>query len=177
MSLTGCSVSASRHSPIGRPWRCRIGHISTSPIDYQDIYYYSAPKPKSAQKDANGVDPELNKTFDKLGIPLQERAQLSGMAVDAVMDSVSVKTTFKESLAELGIIFCSISSAVRDYPDLVHKYLGSVVPYTDNFLQPSTPPYSATAHSCIYPKGCAALWNFLPISASMRPRLASLSAL
>ena len=80
------------------------------------------------------MDPELNKTFDKLGIPLQERAQLSGMAVDAVMDSVSVKTTFKESLAELGIIFCSISSAVRDYPDLVRKYLGSVVPYTDNFF-------------------------------------------
>ena len=109
-------------------------HLDIPPIDYQDIYYYSAPKPKSAQKDANGVDPELNKTFDKLGIPLQERAQLSGMAVDAVMDSVSVKTTFKESLAELGIIFCSISSAVRDYPDLVRKYLGSVVPYTDNFF-------------------------------------------
>lgn len=109
-------------------------HLDIPEINYQDIYYYSAPKQKNAKLDENGVDPELNKTFDKLGIPLYERAQLSGMAVDAVMDSVSVKTTFKEQLAEQGIIFCSISQAVRDYPDLVRKYLGSVVPYTDNFF-------------------------------------------
>ena len=79
------------------------------------------------------VDPELRKTFDKLGISLEEQMRLSGVAVDAVMDSVSVKTTYKERLAELGVIFCSISEAVRDYPDLVKKYLGTVVPYTDNF--------------------------------------------
>ena len=109
-------------------------HLNIQPIDYQDIYYYSAPKSKTQKKDQNGIDPELNKTFDKLGIPLHERAELAGMAVDAVMDSVSVKTTFKDKLANLGIIFCSISEAVRDYPDLVKKYLGTVVPPTDNFF-------------------------------------------
>ena len=108
-------------------------HLNIPPIDYQDIYYYAAPK-TVAPNSMDEVDPELIKTFDKLGIPLEERKHLSGMAVDAVMDSVSVKTTYKENLAELGIIFCSISEAVKNYPDLVKKYLGTVVSYTDNFF-------------------------------------------
>ena len=107
-------------------------HLRIPEIDFQAISYYAAPKAKS-DSNPKEIDPELMKTFDKLGIPLEERAALSGMAVDAVMDSVSVKTTFRETLAKLGIIFCSISEAVREYPDLVRKYLGSVVPYTDNF--------------------------------------------
>ena len=109
-------------------------HLNIPPIDYQDIIYYAAPKKKEGPKSLDEVDPELMKTFDKLGIPLHERAQLSGMAVDAVMDSVSVKTTFKETLAEKGIIFCSFSEAVQHHPDLVQKYLGSVVSYRDNFF-------------------------------------------
>lgn len=109
-------------------------HLSIPPIDYQDIIYYAAPKKKEGPKSLDEVDPELMKTFDKLGIPLHERAQLSGMAVDAVMDSVSVKTTFKETLAEKGIIFSSFSEAVQHHPDLVQKYLGSVVSYRDNFF-------------------------------------------
>lgn len=102
-------------------------------IDFQSISYYAAPK-KGAPKSLDEVDPEILKTFNRLGIPLEEQKQLSGMAVDAVMDSTSVKTTYREDLAKLGIIFCSISEAVREYPDLVRKYLGSVVPYTDNFF-------------------------------------------
>ena len=109
-------------------------HLTIPSIDYQDIIYYAAPKKKEGPKSMDEVDPELMKTFDKLGIPLHERAQLSGMAVDAVMDSVSVKTTFKETLAEKGIIFCSFSEAVQHYPDLIQKYLGSVVSYRDNFF-------------------------------------------
>ena len=107
-------------------------HLDIPEIDFQAISYYAAPKTtKGEQKE---IDPELMKTFDKLGIPLEERAALAGnMAVDAVMDSVSVKTTFRETLAEKGIIFCSISEAVREHPDLVKQYLGSVVPPTDNF--------------------------------------------
>ena len=107
------------------------GHLHLPEIDYQDISYYAAPRQK--KKDGE-IDPELIDTFDKLGIPLQERKALSGMAVDAIMDSVSVRTTYSERLAELGVIFCPISEAVRDYPDLVRKYLGKVVPYTDNFF-------------------------------------------
>lgn len=109
-------------------------HLNIPEIDYQDIIYYAAPKKKEGPKSLDEIDPELMKTFDKLGIPLHERAQLSGMAVDAVMDSVSVKTTFKETLAEKGIIFCSFSEAVQHHPDLVQKYLGSVVSYRDNFF-------------------------------------------
>ena len=109
-------------------------HLQIPEIDYQNIIYYSAPKSRTTEKNPDEVDPELLKTFDKLGIPLQERQHLSGMAVDAVMDSVSVKTTFKENLAELGIIFCSFSEAVQQYPDLVRQYVGSVVSYRDNFF-------------------------------------------
>ena len=101
-------------------------------IDFQAISYYAAPR-KNAPKSLDEVDPEILDTFNKLGIPLEEQKVLSGIAVDAVMDSVSVKTTFREKLAETGIIFCSISEAVKEYPDLVREYLGSVVPYTDNF--------------------------------------------
>jgi Fe-S cluster assembly protein SufB len=108
-------------------------HLNIPPIDYQDIIYYSAPKSKNPTGSFEDVDPELLKTFDRLGIPLDEQKHLSGFAVDAVMDSISVKTTFKESLAELGIIFSSFSDAVREHPDLVKKYMGSVVPYRDNF--------------------------------------------
>ena len=109
-------------------------HLNIPPIDYQDIIYYAAPKKKEGPKSLEEVDPELLKTFDKLGIPLEEQKHLSGMAVDTVMDSVSVKTTFKETLAEKGIIFCSFSEAVKHHPDLVQKYLGSVVSYRDNFF-------------------------------------------
>jgi len=109
------------------------GHVHVPEIDYQDISYYAAPRHKKTGDGPKEIDPELKKTFDKLGIPLEEQLRLSGMAVDAVMDSVSVKTTYRERLAELGVIFCSISEAVKDYPDLVRKYLGKVVPYTDNF--------------------------------------------
>ena len=113
-------------------------HLTIPEIDFQDISYYAAPKTNSNQSSVvssqQDIDPEIAKTFDKLGIPLEERAALAGnMAVDAVMDSVSVKTTFRETLAEKGIIFCSISEAVREHEDLVRKYLGSVVPYSDNF--------------------------------------------
>ncbi|TLX76153.1 Fe-S cluster assembly protein SufB [Labilibacter sediminis] len=103
-------------------------------IDFQDIIYYAAPKQKPKLDSMDEVDPELKATFDKLGIPLEEQKVLSGVAVDAVMDSVSVKTTFKETLAEKGIIFCSFSEAVHEYPDLIKKYMGSVVPYTDNYF-------------------------------------------
>ncbi|MBE6318421.1 MAG: Fe-S cluster assembly protein SufB [Bacteroidales bacterium] len=108
-------------------------HLDIPEIDFQSISYYAAPKKKEGPKSLDEVDPELLDTFNKLGIPLEEQKVLSGMAVDAVMDSVSVKTTHKEKLAELGIIFCSFSEAVRDYPDLVKRYLGSVVSYRDNF--------------------------------------------
>ena len=108
------------------------GHVHVPEIDFQDISYYAAPR-KKQDGEKKEIDPELKKTFDKLGIPLEEQLRLSGMAVDAVMDSVSVKTTYRERLTELGVIFCSMSEAVKDYPDLVRKYLGKVVPYTDNF--------------------------------------------
>ena len=108
-------------------------HLTIPDIDYQSIAYYAAPR-KNAPQSLDEVDPELLKTFEKLGIPLEERMSLSGMAVDAVMDSVSVKTTFKDSLAEMGIIFCSFSEAVEHHADLVQKYMSSVVPYTDNFF-------------------------------------------
>ena len=107
-------------------------HLDIPEIDFQSISYYAAPR-KNAPQSLDEVDPELLKTFDKLGIPLEEQKRLSGMAVDAVMDSTSIKTTYKDELAKLGVIFCSISEAVKEYPELVKKYLGSVVPYTDNF--------------------------------------------
>ena len=110
------------------------GHLRMPKIDYQDISYYADPTQKNDSDGSKEMDPELVKTFDKLGIPLEERLALSGMAVDAVMDSVSVKTTFRDKLKERGIIFCSISEAVREHPELVRQYLGSVVSYKDNFF-------------------------------------------
>ena len=110
------------------------GHVHVPEIGYQAISYYADPLAQKKKQENKEIDPELMKTFDKLGIPLEERLALSGTAVDAIMDSVSVKTTFKEKLAEKGIIFCSIGDAVKDYPDLVKEYLGTVVPYRDNFF-------------------------------------------
>jgi len=110
-------------------------HVHYKPIDYQDISYYSAPKsPANAPKSLDEVDPKLLETYEKLGIPLHERARLAGVAVDAVFDSVSVATTFKDKLSKAGVIFCSFSDAVRDHPRLIERYLGSVVPATDNFF-------------------------------------------
>jgi Fe-S cluster assembly protein SufB len=109
-------------------------NVKFGPIDYQNIVYYSAPKKKPSLKSLDEVDPEVLRTYEKLGIPLLEQQKLAGVAVDAVFDSVSVATTFKEKLAEAGVIFCSFSEAVRNHPELVKKYLGSVVPYTDNFF-------------------------------------------
>jgi Fe-S cluster assembly protein SufB len=108
-------------------------NVKFPPIDYQDAYYYAAPK-KEAPKSMDEVDPEILATFDKLGIPLKEREWLAGVAVDAVFDSVSVATTFRDKLQDMGIIFCSMSEAVHEHPELVKKYIGSVVPYTDNYF-------------------------------------------
>ena len=109
-------------------------NIHHDPIDYQDIYYYAAPKKDDAPKSLDEVDPEILEAFEKLGIPLQERERLAGVAVDAVLDSVSVATTYQGTLEKAGVIFCSMSEAVKNHPDLVQKYLGSVVPYADNFF-------------------------------------------
>ena len=111
----------------------RWANVKFSPIDYQNISYYAAPKKKEGPKSLDEIDPEIKEAYDKLGIPLDEQKMLAGVAVDAVFDSVSVITTFKEKLAEAGVIFCSISEAVREHPELVKKYLGFVVPRTDNF--------------------------------------------
>ena len=140
-------ISAKKHEPewlldfrlkAFRYWQTlkmpQWAHLSIPEIDYQSISYYAAPRTSDKDKTSGEIDPELLETFDKLGIPLAERNQLAGMAVDAVMDSVSVKTTHREKLASMGVIFCSISEAVKDYPDLVKKYLGSVVSYRDNFF-------------------------------------------
>ncbi len=122
-----------------RYWRTltppQWAHLQIPEIDFQAISYYAAPKQKELKKSMDEVDPELVKTFNKLGISLEEQKHLAGVAVDAVLDSVSVKTTHRERLAELGVIFCSMSEAVRDYPELVRKYLGSVVGYRDNFYE------------------------------------------
>ncbi|MEM6628516.1 MAG: Fe-S cluster assembly protein SufB [Bacteroidota bacterium] len=108
-------------------------HVEYPPIDFQDIIYYAAPKKKPVLDSLDQVDPELLKTFEKLGIPLDEQKRLSGVAVDAVVDSVSIKTTYKDKLAEQGIIFCSFNEALQEHPELVKKYMGKVVPYTDNY--------------------------------------------
>ncbi len=123
------------------------------PIDYQDIIYYSAPKPKKKLESLNKIDPELLDTFNKLGISLEEQKRLSGVAVDAVIDSVSVKTTFQDTLAKHDIIFCSISDAVKNHPDLVKKYLGTVVPYTDNFFAALNSAVFSDGSFCYIPKG------------------------
>lgn len=128
-------------------------HLHYPEINYQAISYYSAPKPKKEVKSLDEVDPELLRTFEKLGISLQEQKRLSGVAVDAVIDSVSVKTTFKESLSKLGIIFCSFSEAVKERPDLIKKYMGSVVPYTDNYFAALNSAVFSDGSFCYIPKG------------------------
>jgi Fe-S cluster assembly protein SufB len=150
-------ISAKKHEPEWlTEWRLKAfrhwltmkeptwANVKYGPIDYQSIRYFSAPKGAGTKKSGE-IDPELLKTYDKLGIPLKERELLAGVAVDAVFDSVSVATTFKEKLGELGIIFCSFSEAVHEHPALVRKYLGSVVPYTDNFF--------ATLNSAVFSDG------------------------
>ncbi len=128
-------------------------HLNIPAIDYQDIIYFAAPKSKPKLNSIDEIDPELKATFDKLGVPLEEQMIMAGVAVDAVMDSVSVKTTFKETLAEKGIIFCSFSEALRDYPELVRKYMGSVVPYTDNFFAALNAAVFSDGSFCYIPKG------------------------
>ena len=127
--------------------------VQYPPIDYQAITYYAAPKPKKQLDSLDEVDPEVLKTFEKLGIPLSEQKRLSGVAVDAIFDSVSVATTFKETLAEYGVIFCPFSEAVREHPELVEKYLGSVVPYNDNFFAALNSAVFSDGSFCYIPKG------------------------
>ena len=149
--------------------------VSYPPIDFQDAYYYAAPKQKVQPKSLDEVDPKLLETYEKLGIPLTEQKMLAGVAVDAVFDSVSVVTTFKEKLAEAGVIFCPMSEAVKNHPELVKKYLGSVVPTSDNFY--------ATLNSAVFRRGpsstsrrvFAARWSFRPISVSTKSRPANSS--
>lgn len=131
----------------------RWAHLNLPEINYQDIIYYAAPKQTAKYESLDEVDPELLATFKKLGIPLEEQKHLAGVAVDAVMDSVSVKTTFRETLAEMGIIFCSFSEAVQEHPDLVKKYMGSVVPYTDNFFAALNSAVFSDGSFCYIPKG------------------------
>ena len=160
-------ISAKKHEPEWMlQWRLKAyrhwltmteptwANVHYPPIDYQAIAYYSAPKSKSAgPKSLEDIDPEVLRTYEKLGIPLREQEMLAGVAVDAVFDSVSVATTFKEKLAEKGIIFCSFSEAVREHPDLVKKYLGSVVPYTDNFFATLNSAVFSDGSFCYVPKG------------------------
>ena len=142
---------------MDEPDWARVKH---PPIDYQDLHYYAAPKKKSGPKSLDEVDPELLKMYEKLGIPLKERAILAGVvddrpqiAVDAVFDSVSVATTFRETLSKVGVIFCPISEAVRDHPDLVQQYLGSVVPVADNFFSALNAAVFTDGSFCYIPKG------------------------
>jgi Fe-S cluster assembly protein SufB len=128
-------------------------NVHYPPIDYQAASYYAAPKKKKQLSSLEEVDPELRKTYEKLGISLDEQKRLSGVAVDAVFDSVSVATTFKKTLGELGIIFCSFTEAVQNHPDLVKKYLGSVVPYTDNFFATLNSAVFSDGSFCYIPKG------------------------
>jgi len=139
-------------------------------IDYQSISYYSAPKDKSdGPKSLDEVDPELVKTYEKLGIPLEEQKMLAGVAVDAVFDSVSVATTFKEELKKAGVIFGSFSEAVKNYPELIKKYLGSVVPYTDNYYAALNSAVLQMDHLFTSPKGLNVLWSFQRIFGSTKP--------
>jgi Fe-S cluster assembly protein SufB len=128
-------------------------NVKYPPIDFQDIIYYSAPKPKKQLKNLDEVDPELLRTYQKLGVPLEEQKILAGVAVDAVFDSVSVATTFKEKLGEMGVIFCSFSEAVQKHPELIRKYLGSVVPYSDNFYATLNSAVFSDGSFCYVPRG------------------------
>ena len=139
-------------------------HVHYPPIDFQAISYYAAPKSaKDRPKSLDEVDPKLLETYEKLGIPLEEQKMLAGIAVDVVFDSVSVHTTFRAKLAEAGVIFCSFSEAVREYPELVRKYLGTVVPVADNYYA----ALNSAGPSFISRRTPAARWSCRPISASM----------
>ncbi len=159
-------ISAKKNEPdFMLDWRLRAfrhwltmeepkwANVHYPPIDYQESYYYSAPKLKNRPNSLEEVDPKLLETYEKLGIPLRERELLAGVAVDAVFDSISVATTFREKLAQLGIIFCSFSDAVQNHPDLVRQYLGSVVPYTDNFFATLNSAVFSDGSFCYIPKG------------------------
>jgi Fe-S cluster assembly protein SufB len=164
-------ISAKKHEPeFMLEWRLRAfhhwqtllenhreptwAHVSYPPIDYDKIVYYAAPRSaEGSPRSLDEVDPQLLETYEKLGIPLHEQELLAGVAVDAVFDSVSVATTFKEKLAEAGVIFCSFSEAVRNPPELVEKYLGSVVPYTDNFFATLNSAVFSDGSFCYIPAG------------------------
>ena len=161
-----CKISRIKNEPeFMLEWRLKAYHhwltlkepnwanIHYDPIDYQSISYYSAPKKKPKLSSLEEVDPELLKTYEKLGISLEEQKIFSGVAVDAVFDSVSVATTFKEKLSELGIIFCPMSEAIRNHPDLVKQYLGSVVPYTDNYFASFNSAVFSDGSFAFIPKG------------------------
>ena len=128
-------------------------HLSIPEIDFQEIIYYAAPKKKQNLNSLDEVDPELLKTFEKLGISLEEQKRLTGVAVDAVIDSVSVKTTFSETLAKHGIIFCSFSEALKNHPDLVKEYMGSVVPFADNYFSALNSAVFSDGSFVYIPKG------------------------
>src|SRR5438876_3192883 len=128
-------------------------NIKYPPINYQDIIYYSAPKQSAKPKSLDEIDPELKRTFEKLGISLEEQKRLTGVAVDAVIDSVSIGTTFKEQLGELGIIFCSMSEAIQEHPDLVKRHLSTVVPITDNYFAALNSAVFSDGSFCYIPKG------------------------
>jgi Fe-S cluster assembly protein SufB len=149
--LTEARLKAFRH------WQTMLmpkwAHLTIPEINYQDIIYYAAPKREAKYQNMDEVDPELLDTFNRLGIPLEEQKQLAGVAVDAVMDSISVKTTFQDTLADKGIIFCSFSEAVQNHPDLIKKYMGSVVPYTDNFFAALNSAVFSDGSFCYIPKG------------------------
>jgi Fe-S cluster assembly protein SufB len=159
-------ISAKKHEPDWMlEWRLKAyrawtemrephwSNVKYGPIDYQALIYYAAPKRKDAPKSLDEVDPQIRATFEKLGIPLEEQKLLTGVAVDAVFDSVSVATTFKDRLAEQGVIFCSFSEAVQNHPDLVRQYLGSVVPHTDNFFAALNAAVFSDGSFCYVPKG------------------------
>ena len=157
----------------------RWGHLKMPKIDYQDIIYYAAPIKDSERP--TEIDPALMETFDKLGIPLKEREVLAGVkskevAVDAVFDSVSVATTFRKTLSDKGIIFCSFSEAVKEHPDLVRKYLATVVPAGDNFFAALNSAVFSDGSFCYVPRGSNALWNLAATSASTPRARASSSA-
>ncbi|WP_431211144.1 hypothetical protein ACQ86N_35270 [Puia sp. P3] len=138
------------------------------PIDFQKISYYAAPKSKKKYDSLDEVDPELLATFEKLGIPLNEQKALAGVAVDVVFDSVSVATTYKDKLKELGIIFCSFGEAVREHPELVQKYVGSVVPHSDNIFAALNAAAFSDGSFVYIPRGCVVPWSCPPISGSIR---------
>jgi len=159
-------ISAKKHEPpFMLEWRLKAyrhwlkmeepkwANVKYAPIDYQDIVYYSAPRTKNKPKSLDEIDPEILKTYEKLGIPLREQELLAGVAVDAVFDSVSVATTFREKLAEVGIIFGSFSEAVENHPELVRKYLGTVVPTSDNFFAALNSAVFSDGSFCYVPKG------------------------